>query len=739
MHLRPVRRGFTTWLHKRTVRRAGLALLLAVGMGVAHSLGTATERSRYAADRLRSAAQQLDDLTDVAPADDHRRAAIAWGYAERLRLGLESPFRLIESAARDQRLTADERRTVAWALLAHLLRGETHQLDPATLDGLGAQPFNRAVSGEQHLELIRNAVTGASNPRSSELAIRLAYTLAASERLVDAAAPVVVAGVAALTADGEIARREAAALVRSARKGDPIVELRELRDKRLLYVERPVLLAGHAALERDAIALSAKLLDSLRIMTPGDPRAAPLPAKETGHATLVPRLYAAGALLPPTAPLAVTVKRYLPLVRSHLELDHDALARTRNSEMLVAVTHGGSDDRIGRRAIGRLLVAAGVAMRVLAQQPVWFPGDSAPTSAQLISTFRLAGIRFDHDVPVAWRPYFLRQLDEGLNDARRVFPALSLDKVQVRFRMTSPADSALAMHDPRTRTLHLPVGSAGGTLMHELAHDLDRQQALLLGHAGYRSDFVARQTVTGPGRTATSNARLAASLRALTEEIREVPTSKASAERPAEIFATRVDWFVARALASLGRTSGFLTAVQDELLTGHVVHPARLRSAGRSRSLVTALEGMTPVASFAVEEVRPTAQSLLRWALAGPLDRGTAADLTRAPRHSWDATTLMGVAECDTRGSEQATLIRMAAESRARGWLRARARWTDEARRAGWAQAALGQGPWNEAAFEDRAARVRDHLLVELVAGSALPAGVAAYALPLAARARCAD
>ena len=48
--------------------------------------------------RLNSAAERLDSLMDRAPADAGRRVAIAWGYAERLRLGLESPFRLIEAA-----------------------------------------------------------------------------------------------------------------------------------------------------------------------------------------------------------------------------------------------------------------------------------------------------------------------------------------------------------------------------------------------------------------------------------------------------------------------------------------------------------------------------------------------------------------------------------------------------------------------------------------------------------------
>jgi hypothetical protein len=40
--------------------------------------------------------------------------------------------------------------------------------------------------------------------------------------------------------------------------------------------------------------------------------------------------------------------------------------------------------------------------------------------------------------------------------------------------------------------------------------------------------------------------------------------------RPAEVFARTVDWFVSVALAREGRVNGYLSAVQDEVLSGHV-------------------------------------------------------------------------------------------------------------------------------------------------------------------------
>src|SRR3954467_7761650 len=92
----------------------GVVALVAFGLG----RNAATRHTARATAELEAAAQRLDSLTAKTPADDQRRAAIAWGYVERMRFGLESPFRLIEAASRDPRLGVPERRTVASALLA---------------------------------------------------------------------------------------------------------------------------------------------------------------------------------------------------------------------------------------------------------------------------------------------------------------------------------------------------------------------------------------------------------------------------------------------------------------------------------------------------------------------------------------------------------------------------------------------------------------------------------------------
>lgn len=719
-------------LRHLTLRRSGLALVLALAMSTAVALHGARREEARAAARLNVAAAQLDSLTDGTPADDSRRAAIAWGYAERLRIGLESPFRLVEAAARDPRLTPEERHVVSWALLSRVLRGETHDVEPASLDGIGPTLEGVSVAGEQHVELIERTVAPADDPRAAELAVRLAYTLATTERILDASAVGVAAEAAALIADRELARREAAQVVRAADGGNPIDVVRRRRAARTFYVERPVMLAPSADVERAAIEMVPDVLAALRRLAPAAPDTRVVTGADENALALAPGLFTAGAYALPSAPLTVTVRRYLPLVRAQAPRMHDdGLANVRNAEMLLAATRIADATRPERRAIGRMLLAAGVAMRSVAQEPVWFPGDSAPSADQVQAEFALGPITFDSDVPAAWRPYYLMALQNGVADLRRVFPTLRIEGLQVRFRMDAPADSALAMHDPRTRTLHLPVVSAGGTLSHELAHDLDRQSAQQLGLAGYRSDIVAR--VAERPSAGSANRKLAASLRALTEEVAEASSGKT--ERPAEIFATRVDWFVAGALARLGRSNGFLSAAQDEMLTGHVVHPQRLRNFGRSRSLLSALEEMTTVAAFAVQEPEPSVHTLLRWALNGPVDRGVAGEILRGTSATWETPALATPRSCGATDGSRASLVRLAAESRARGWVRLRARWTEVPSRPAWARAALGQAPWSDSLTEMRVAELGAHILETLAFTTELPTGLAGYAAGVAAKA----
>jgi hypothetical protein len=324
------------------VPRRPLRAAIAVVVLCAVAITAIVQRARLQVQRttagLQSAARQMAMLTEAPAADHRRRAAIAWGYAERMRLGMESPFKLVEAAARDPRLTPDERRTVSWALLARVLRGESHDIDPAALDQLGPWSNGRSVSGERHLELIENAVERAENSRAGELAVRLAYLLASVERLVDGSAPLLAAEVAALITDREVARREARSVVRSTHGADPIVAVRQRRAQRAFYTERPVLFAPGRDIESEAIELAKSLLDSIRAMGASNSPDSPLVANVEPDASmhLRPQLFASGGRLPPAAHLAVTVQRYLPLVRARVPALAEELARARNPEMLVA-------------------------------------------------------------------------------------------------------------------------------------------------------------------------------------------------------------------------------------------------------------------------------------------------------------------------------------------------------------------------------------------------------------------
>ena len=701
-----------------STRRAALALILACAMATGLSLYVVSRQSAVTTARLRSAQLALEELTDRAPEADGR-AAIAWGYSERMRLGLQSPFFLIEAASRDPRLTPDEQRTVSWALLATLLRGESHQLDPAALDRI-----SRATNttGESHLALIESSIRAAEDPRVAELALRFAYVLAAAERVIDASAPTIVAQASALVADREIARREAAQLLRTAQAGSPVEAIADARRRRGLYVERPVLMTPSRALEHEAIESVPALLAEIRTLAPS---LALTDAHDDSSAAHRSALLAAATRSAPSAEVHMVVKRFLPALRAQMPSDWiDRLERVRNPEMLASML-GERWARDQRRQLGRMQLAAGVAARTHAQAPVSFAGDVAPPAESL----GVASISFDADVPKAWRSQSVAAMATGLRDLRHVFPALKLSDVNVRFRMTSPADSALAMHEPRTRMLHLPVSTAAGALAHELAHDLDRQMSIQQGRPGYWSDAVAR-AAGGQGRGSAH--RVAISLRTLTEEISSGRSGRSAPDRPAEIFATRVDWFVAQALARQGISSGFLTAVQDEMLTGHVLHPERLRGADRSRSLMTALEGMTTLTPAARAESEPTAYALMQHVLQTPLDR-------RSARSGGvgGVATLGGASMCDAAPQGTAGLLRLAAISRARGIVRGRAESIPADRRPTWALEAIGGGPWSGAAAAKRVDSVASELLGQLTEPGLLQVGIGSLSSTLLRTVHC--
>ena len=102
---------------------------------------------------------------------------IAAGYLERLPAGEGSPFRLMEYALLDPRLTAGDRGPLVWALLDPTRAGRGYELDLRALTRIGTDPRGRDTDvGQRHLDLIEHAVRSADDPRARDLAVREAYS-----------------------------------------------------------------------------------------------------------------------------------------------------------------------------------------------------------------------------------------------------------------------------------------------------------------------------------------------------------------------------------------------------------------------------------------------------------------------------------------------------------------------------------------------------------------------------------
>ena len=153
------------------VRRISL-LVTAALLGIAVILGGVVSRPAMSADVAKElgAATSFFDSTIVlarvkqpqGPRGD--QLAIALGYLERLRL----------SATMENR--------VGWAVLGRLRRGDAYVVDPVVLDDIGPWTSDgRAARGVDHLALIERAIAEASDPRAGELAVRLAYMIAAAK------------------------------------------------------------------------------------------------------------------------------------------------------------------------------------------------------------------------------------------------------------------------------------------------------------------------------------------------------------------------------------------------------------------------------------------------------------------------------------------------------------------------------------------------------------------------------
>ncbi|MEO7085469.1 MAG: hypothetical protein ABI442_07435, partial [Gemmatimonadaceae bacterium] len=568
---------------------ARVSLTAAVGLlGVAVALGRVGERPEDSGALLQmSEAAAFFDSTIVlarpslpsGPRGDE--LAISLGYLERLRAGVGSPFRLVNEAIEDPRLGSMNSR-VAWALLARLRRGDAYVVDASALDGGGPWgPDGHGATGAAHVALIERVINSASDPRAGEQAIRLAYMIESAKGTIAGSTPRIAQEVAALVRDRGLATRDLARLLAdgSDERSDVLSLLTERRALHGFAVEQPGLVPLTQALEVEAAGAVPSIVRALDTLDRVEPSAVSATASTPVIGThFAARLRALGAWRPPTPQVFVTLgggKR--------------VLSGATNEETLAALNAIASQQAApdsAKRVSAIAMLDAAVAVRTLAQDEPWFPGNAGPDASDLVSEFGLAGVKFSKGVPASWQPYYLGRLQASLRDMQSVFPALSFNGLRVRFGAEVLRDSALAMHDPRNRTLDLPIFTAGGTLAHELSHDLDWQTAqhIYADGTGYSTDRAMRD------RTGS----LATSLRALADARPTRPYSGvAPAERPTELFARGTDWFVATALAQQGRSNGYLSAIEDGVFAGYAAGaPGALGAAGTA-SLLSAIGTMT--------------------------------------------------------------------------------------------------------------------------------------------------
>ena len=719
-------------------------------------------------------AERLQRSFETTPAESISVAdAVAGGYLERLRLGLGSPFRLIDYVLADPLLPDSIRHTLAYAILQRTLEGDSYHAPPAALmtAGTGTSPLPLHLAA-RHVALIDSVVGAASDPRGGELTIREAYRLATAAGSVGRRAPWLGTQTAALARDRALARHDVVQLLATARRNrmDPMGLIPVWRLERRFAVERPVMDVLRPDVERHALADVASVVQALDSLgasehavvadTSRDASFRGTPLGEEGARRLAG--VATFRASPPQAPVTVAVTSTVRLSRITTPVSaferpplNAAIARFTeravNEEALAAeYALFQSRNTLDVPQPSLAVLWAAVSMRAYGQERVWFPGDGGPTVPDLKSRFALGSVSFDEDVPTTWRPYYLRMLGSALTDLQRVLPAFTARGLGIHFGESPMRDAALAMHDPATRTIFLPVGTSAGVIAHELAHDLDWQSA--------RTRYGLRGTYSTDRAVKEYADRLAASMLELsdagagetslgTEGARVVPSA-----RPTEVFARNVDWFVSAALAREGRMNGYLSAAQDGVLTGYGAVAAPEVSRDGAQAMIRALDEMTLVApttrawfvdTHGRSRTLPLAE-LTRRVLDVPL---TAADRRDTAPTAWPLTdwvvptaessarTLVALgANCrddrisDRLADERARVLVEAADARARGILARRARFATTAVNASWETRALLGNAWQPEIAETARAGLRDVILRRAVLATAPRGGTAVLA-----------
>ena len=675
--------------------------------------------------------------------------AVAALYLERLRMGLGSPFRLIDQAQRDPAVAPVGATELAESMLARTLMGDAYRSHSAALDLVNAE--DRPGIGVQHQAIIDSVVFHSGDPRVGELTVRLAYRLAAASGAVSRRAPELATAAAAQARDRVLSMRDARALIAAADRDGVgrILLLRLWRASRRFDVERPVIVPLSAKAEREAVASLPALVARIeRVSSEAEPFAETARnlygqnlARRRGDG-LPTRMAAVAAQrdLPPLAPVMIAVRGYSTMLRNAAGIS-ERISRLRfvdrvSNEETLAAEYALLTARNGRPVpeADAAILTAGVALRPFAQERAWVQGDVAPTVRDLQSRFGVT-VTFDATAHQGWRPFFQRSLETAILDMRRVFPGFDPHGLKVHFGVSPLGDRALALHDPIRRSIYFPPTSHSGVMAHEFAHDLDWQAARREygGTGWYRTDHALRQAVD---QLAGALRMMASATRTDTMSARMMGTA-----RPTEVLARNVDWFVSASLAREGRVNGHLSAAQDPVLIGYAsaITPEAAREGGSAT--LRALDGLTSVppdtktwfSGLYGRDRRLTMHEAVRLVLEAPIGRLPVGAQTSikpweperfgemlggpSSNKSWTCLVEDFAGPGEDAGAIRA-VVQYAAESRARGVLR---QWADFARRRPNASPvrlrALNGAPWDPAIAESLLGEIRDAILWSALSG----------------------
>src|ERR1051325_8608286 len=263
--------------------------LLGAGVVMIAWIGVTAGIRAHTDAEIRLRAEAVDRALDstILHADDATRA-IVLSYRERARLGLGSPFRLIDQSVHDPRLSDSIGRAVGGAIARRLLRHETYEID--------AGVFGASDVAGKHLRVINQTIVGARDPRVGELCVRLAYAIAGAEGAVSSSVSATAIEAASQVRDRVVAESDLRRMIE--RSGDDRLDLIDeillARRDRLLEVERPILARETTWSPAEISALRRKIERLER-----DSAAIAVGSRSLLHVALAPTIARAGARLPP--------------------------------------------------------------------------------------------------------------------------------------------------------------------------------------------------------------------------------------------------------------------------------------------------------------------------------------------------------------------------------------------------------------------------------------------------------